>query len=317
MEGKCWRFWNETLKAPKYVLAPMVSMSELVWRDLARQYGADLCYTPMFHAKLFGESKVYREKNFPTDETDRPLVVQFSGNDPAVLLRAARHVVGRCEAIDINLGCPQKIAKRGRYGSFLQDEWELIEEIVRHLVENIETPVSCKIRIFDEAEKTVAYAKMLEKAGCSFICVHGRTRGQIGENRGEANWAVIGEIKKAVSIPVIANGGIGSLEDARRCFEETGVDAVMAGYSHLLDPQMFSEKKETKKQVVARYRSLCTTRLEQFKKRKYFVPSLANSLKGHLMKMFRKDEVLREKLAEVYSVEGFLELMEEIGTAED
>ena len=124
-----YKFWRENLKAPKLVLAPMVEQSELPWRMLTRKYGAQLCYTPMMHASVFLRDKIYRAENFVSCAEDRPLIAQFCSDDPDTFLNAAKIIENECDAIDLNLGCPQHIARRGHYGSFLQDEWELIHKI--------------------------------------------------------------------------------------------------------------------------------------------------------------------------------------------
>lgn len=142
---------------------------------------------------------MFKEEGNPL--TDRPLVIQFCANDPNQLLSSALAVQDYCDAVDINLGCPQDIAKKGRYGSFLQDDWELIEKLSRlrfcpcigsflmlfrnavsTLHENLLVPVTAKFRVFPTVEKTVNYAKMLEKAGAQIIACHGRIREQRGQN---------------------------------------------------------------------------------------------------------------------------------------
>lgn len=98
-------FYNK-IGRPKYFVAPMVDQSELPYRMLTRKYGAQVCYTPMYHARLFATCGRYRAQMFKPCPEDRPLVVQFCANDPDILLSAAKYVENNCDAVDINLGCP-------------------------------------------------------------------------------------------------------------------------------------------------------------------------------------------------------------------
>lgn len=170
---------------PRYVVAPMVDQSELPYRMLTRKYGAQLCYTPMFHAKRFVEAKGYRQECFSTCPEDRPLIVQFCGNDPQVLLKASKLVEDRCDGVDLNLGCPQGIARKGRYGSFLLEETQLLYDIVSTLHRGLKVPVTCKIRLLSNADPdgrqnrpydldaTIHLVDALIAAGCQLLTVHG------------------------------------------------------------------------------------------------------------------------------------------------
>jgi len=209
---------------------------------LTREFGATLCVTPMIHSRMTLENTNYlRQDNiFSTCSADRPLLAQFCGNDAATLLAAAKLVEDEVDGIDLNLGCPQGIARKGHYGAFLLEETDLLVNIVSTLHKGLKVPVTCKIRVLPTLEKTLALAKALEAAGASLLTVHGRTKEEKKQGIAEADWSIIKKVKMAVTIPVIANGGISSFSDIDLCLQATGCDGVMTSEALLENPGMLS-----------------------------------------------------------------------------
>ncbi|WVZ78538.1 hypothetical protein U9M48_026233 [Paspalum notatum var. saurae] len=236
---RAWAHWRR-LGSPRLMVAPMVDNSELPFRMLCRRYGADAAYTPMLHSRIFSENDKYRSMEFTTCKEDRPLFVQFCANDPDILLQAAKMVEPYCDYVDINFGCPQRIARRGNYGAFLMDNLPLVKSLVQNLSANLHVPVSVKIRIFPRLEDTLAYAKMLEEAGASLVAVHGRTRDEKDGKKFRADWDAIKAVKDSLRVPVLANGNIRHMEDVRICLEHTGADGVLSAETLLENPALFA-----------------------------------------------------------------------------
>ncbi|XP_024084943.1 tRNA-dihydrouridine(16/17) synthase [NAD(P)(+)]-like isoform X2 [Cimex lectularius] len=290
----------ERLGCPRHIVAPMVDASELPWRLLSRAHGAQLCYSPMFHSLIFTKDPKYRKEALFSSERDRPLIIQFCGNKPDVMLQAAKLAEPYCDAVDINLGCPQAIAKRGNYGAFLQDDWNLLSDIVQLLSKGLNVPVTCKIRVFESIEKTVNYAQMLEKAGCKMLTVHGRTREQKGPLTGLASWDHIKAVRENVKIPILANGNIQCSVDITNCIEATGCQGVMTAEGNLYNPFIFEGVYPPAWEPALEYLDL----VEQF-------PCPNSYVRGHIFKLFHYllslsgNEDIREEIAKGSCVEDF------------
>ncbi|KAA8494530.1 tRNA-dihydrouridine(16/17) synthase NAD(P)(+)-like [Porphyridium purpureum] len=241
-QQKMLRGWDHfrALGSPRLLCAPMVDGSELPFRMMVRGYGVQCAYSPMINAGVYVRAaEKIKQELFSTTQADRPLVVQIAGHDPELMLACARELQTHCDAIDINFGCPQHIARRGKYGAFLMDDWELVGRLVRTLAEGLDVPLWCKIRVFPEIEKTIQYAKIFESSGCSVLAVHGRTREQNGQNSGAASMEHIRAVREALSIPVLANGNVQTLADAEQVLQETGAAGVLSAWALLDNPCVF------------------------------------------------------------------------------
>lgn len=258
---------HEILKNKALVVAPMVDQSDLPFRLMCRKYGANLCFTPMFHARMFLARPNYRKQFWDLDvvkkvgKKDRPLIVQFCGSEKETLLQAAKVVEGECDGIDLNCGCPQGIARRGNYGAFLLEQEELLVGVVKHLVENLNVPVSVKVRLLprsnlksnDKDDKlyclrsSIRLYQRLIDAGASMLTIHGRTRHQKGHDTGAADWYAIRSVVDELGdqVPIIANGGIQNMDDIINCFEATGAHGVMSSEAVLEYPPLFSSLLES------------------------------------------------------------------------
>ncbi|OBZ81701.1 tRNA-dihydrouridine(16/17) synthase [NAD(P)(+)]-like protein [Choanephora cucurbitarum] len=217
-----------------------------------------------------------------------------------------------CEAVDLNLGCPQHIAKKGRYGSFLQDDWELIHKLISTLDRELKVPVTAKIRVFESVSRTVEYAHMLADAGAQLLTVHGRLREQKGHHTGVADWTKIKAVKEAVThIPVIGNGNIQYHDDLRACFEQTGVDGVMSAEGVLYNPALFDPNHSAAPpkayDIALEYLEIC----------KEVKPATRPAIiKGHLFKLFhtafRLHVDLRAQLGTSYTLEAMEKIVLEM-----
>jgi len=188
-----------------------------------------------------GNEKTLRMCEF--NKVERPIVQQIFGADPRVMASAAKIIIGKFkfDGIDINMGCPvPKVTGKAGSGAALMKDHDKAAAIVKELKKaNLELPISVKTRLGWSSDKEILeLAPKLEQAGADLITIHGRTKKQ--GYSGRANWQRIGEVKKLVSIPVIANGDIKTAEDIEKCLELTGADGIMIGRGALGNPWIFN-----------------------------------------------------------------------------
>ncbi|CAA0817241.1 Aldolase-type TIM barrel family protein [Striga hermonthica] len=240
----------------KLVLAPMVRVGTLPFRMLAAEYGADITYgEEIIDHKLL---KCYRKINdvlgtvdvvekgtesvvFRTCPEEKSRVVFQMGTSDAVrALRAAQLVCTDVAAVDINMGCPKSFSISGGMGAALLSKPDLIHDILTTLKRNLETPVTCKIRLLKSPQDTVELARRIEKTGVSALAVHGR---KVADRpRDPAKWGEIADVVAALSIPVIANGDVFEYEDFERIKVDTGASSVMVARGALWNASIFSPK---------------------------------------------------------------------------
>lgn len=227
-------------------LAPMDNVTDIGFRLLCKQFGADMVYTEFVSSDALVRHVRKTEEKLTICDEERPVAIQIYGNNPDSMVEAAKI----CEeaspdAIDINFGCPaKKMANRG-VGSGMMKTPGLMVEITEKVVKAVGLPVTVKTRLgWDESSKIIVpLAEQLQDCGIAALAIHGRTRSQ--EYTGKADWTLIGEVKNnpRMHIPIIGNGDLVTSQDCKRRFDETGVDAVMIGRASYGQPWIFSDVK--------------------------------------------------------------------------
>lgn len=226
-------------------LAPMAGFTDRTFRLLCRERGADFVFTEMISAKgLLYRSEKTRALYFAAED-DAPFGVQLFGREPETVAAAARMVEaelgGRLLCIDLNMGCPAPKIAGGGDGCALMLDPPLAGRIIEQTARAVHAPVTVKFRKgWDAAHENAAeFARMCEESGAKLLTVHGRTRAQLYSGR--ADRVCMAAVKRAVKIPVLANGDVADGESALETLRETGCDGVMIGRAALGDPFILEE----------------------------------------------------------------------------
>lgn len=292
------------------ILAPMSGYTDTAFRILCKRYGCGLVFTEFVSADALLKSKVHR-KRFELRSEERPAAVQLFGREEEKMLEAAKIAEKRCDIIDLNCGCPAPKIVHAGFGSALMGHPEKIGSIIALLAENLNIPVTAKIRsgVADKKINAPEVAKIIEENGASAIIVHPRTAEQGYSQRPDLS--VITKIKKSAMIPIIGNGDITDEKSAEGMLKTTNCDGIMIGRAALGDPQIFErishylENKETiektgRREQFFEYYKLWKRHMLDFKALKLQSFNFTKGIKGGAK--------IRENISRVKDCSSLLEL---------
>lgn len=227
------------------LLAPMEDITDISFRLICRELGADLVYTEFVNSEGLVRANERTHSKLKIIEQERPVGIQIYGGNIDSMVGAARIAEAENpDLIDINAGCWVKNVVGCGAGSALLKDLPYLQKMVKAVVDSVSLPVTVKTRIGWDSKsiRIVEAAKMLEDVGIQALTVHCRTR-QMG-HKGDADWNWINEVKKVISIPVILNGNVLTAQDVKKAFSETNADAVMIARGAIGNPWIFKEAKE-------------------------------------------------------------------------
>ena len=228
-------------------LAPMEDVTDIGFRLLCKRFGASMVYTELVSAEALIRDVKSTQQKLTISNEERPVGIQIYGRDVDAMLEAAKIVEqAGPDLIDLNFGCPvKKVAGKGAGAGMLQNIPKLLE-ITRKVVDAVKLPVTVKTRLGWNQDQLIIteLAEQLQDCGIQALTIHGRTRAQM--YTGEADWTLIGEVKRnpRIHIPIIGNGDITSPEEAKQAFERYGVDAIMVGRATFGRPWIFKEIRD-------------------------------------------------------------------------
>lgn len=239
------RFGSVEIPVP-VVLAPMAGYTDTAMRSLCMEHGAGAVYTELASAEGMRRDSKNTFHLLETSGREHPIAGHIFGADPRAMAEAAQAVeqTGRFDWIDINCGCPvKKVVSRGAGAALLKD-LPLMGKVIEAVKQAVSLPVSVKTRIGfnrDTADH-LEIARVVESSGADMIAVHARLAKNV--HGGDADWEALAEMKQALGIPIIGNGGIDRAEDARRMVEACGVDGVMIGRAAIGNPWIFEHIRQ-------------------------------------------------------------------------
>lgn len=239
MIEQTWSIGNVKING-KAILAPMAGVSDIAYRLLAKEHKAALVCTEMVSAMGIKYKNERTNELLRMEEVEHPVSMQIFGSDPEAIALGAKAVEeAGADIVDINMGCPVKKVVSSGDGSALMKNPDLAARVAEGAVKAVKVPVTVKMRLGWDADSinVIDFAKRIESTGVAAIAVHGRTKEQMYS--GQADWSYIKRVKESVSIPVIGNGDIVELEDAKRMMDETNCDAVMIGRGAQGNPWIF------------------------------------------------------------------------------
>ncbi|KAJ2741699.1 tRNA-dihydrouridine synthase 2 [Coemansia sp. BCRC 34301] len=306
-----------------FFLAPMVRVGTLPMRLLAQQYGADLMWGPEIVDKsIVGSERVVDDKTgviayvkggkdiFTTHPREKKQVIfQLGSASPETALAAAKHVEKDVAGFDLNCGCPKRFSIQGGMGAALMADPARLCSILDVLVKNIDLPITCKIRMFDDTEKTLELVRQIAATGISALTVHCRTKDM--RPREKAMWDHLKDVVSELpGLPVILNGDIFEFADVERARKETGATSVMTARGAAANPSIFcSEGMLPAMDVVQEYTRLAVRTSNSFINTKYTLLQMYPDVKSTQFRLLQgtrkyKDMCEAMDLAEFYESEG-------------
>lgn len=301
-------------------LAPMAGATDLPYRQICRKAGASYAVAEMVASQAHLRASRKSQERFNLGREPAPRAIQLLGSNAADLADAARYAVkSGAQIVDFNCGCPAKKVCSVECGSALLKDEFLVAALLRELVGAVDVPVTLKYRLGWDAEhlNALRIAQIAQDAGVKMLVLHGRTRAQ--GFKGEVNYDLIAQVKKAVAIPVIANGDINSPQKAKYVLEKTGADGVMIGRAAMGNPWLFTQIKdlfEGLEPSVLKKTDVVDTILEHMQQHFLFYGQEKGlkTIRKHLSWYFKRLDLCPNWLVRLFAISEPAQLMKEVET---